>query len=182
MWHRPCARRPASSPARWPRRPSRAPDRRRAPDAESLEGRRLLSSIVEYPLPTADSVPVAIAQGPGGQVWFAEQGSNLIGSIDPAMQPRTRSRRLRGLGIDRRRDGAHHTIIDPPVITAQPASRTNNTGTSATFTVAVTGSLPFSRRIRTGYDACARQDSTPAGNLVIDRERFGHGPVDVDRQ
>jgi len=36
------------------------------------------------------------------------------------------------------------TIIDPPVITMEPASRTNNAGTTAMFTVATAGTAPFS--------------------------------------
>ena len=35
------------------------------------------------------------------------------------------------------------TVIDPPVITLQPSSRTNNAATTATFNVAVTGTAPF---------------------------------------
>jgi hypothetical protein len=34
------------------------------------------------------------------------------------------------------------TVIDPPVITSQPAGRTNNAGTTATFTVGYTGTAP----------------------------------------
>jgi hypothetical protein len=34
------------------------------------------------------------------------------------------------------------TVIDPPVIVTQPASQTNNTGTTATFAVSVTGTSP----------------------------------------
>ncbi len=34
------------------------------------------------------------------------------------------------------------TVIDPPIITGQPASRTNNAGTTATFTVTATGTSP----------------------------------------
>jgi regulation of enolase protein 1 (concanavalin A-like superfamily) len=34
------------------------------------------------------------------------------------------------------------TVIDPPVITGQPASRTNDVGTTATFTVTATGTTP----------------------------------------
>jgi autotransporter-associated beta strand protein len=34
------------------------------------------------------------------------------------------------------------TVIDPPVITSQPQSRTNNAGTTATFTVGYTGTAP----------------------------------------
>jgi hypothetical protein len=36
------------------------------------------------------------------------------------------------------------TVIDPPVITSQPASSTNNAGTTATFTVVATGTAPLS--------------------------------------
>jgi hypothetical protein len=35
------------------------------------------------------------------------------------------------------------TVIDPPVITSQPQSRTNNASTTATFTVSATGTIPF---------------------------------------
>ena len=40
------------------------------------------------------------------------------------------------------------TVIDPPVITTKPASRTNNAGTEATFTVSVSGTAPFSYQWR----------------------------------
>jgi hypothetical protein len=36
------------------------------------------------------------------------------------------------------------TVIDPPLITLQPSSRTNNAATTATFSVSVTGTAPFS--------------------------------------
>ena len=86
MWHCPRARQPATSPThRLRRRGVRrsASVLRGRPQAEFLEGRALLSSIVEYPLPTSSSVPAAITEGPGGEVWFVTQGSNAIGSIDP---------------------------------------------------------------------------------------------------
>ncbi len=35
------------------------------------------------------------------------------------------------------------TVLVPPAITSQPASRTNNAGTTATFSVSVTGTSPF---------------------------------------
>ncbi len=35
------------------------------------------------------------------------------------------------------------TVIDPPVIVTQPSSRTNNASTTATFSVAVNGTIPF---------------------------------------
>ena len=36
------------------------------------------------------------------------------------------------------------TVLDPPTITSQPASRTNRLGDTATFTVSVAGTPPFS--------------------------------------
>jgi hypothetical protein len=86
MWQRPGARRSSMHSARRLRRrdlPRREGAHRSAPQAEPLEGRLLLSGMVEYPLASAGSSPVAIAQGPGGQMWFIDQGSNRIGSIDP---------------------------------------------------------------------------------------------------
>src|SRR6185312_17338416 len=84
MWHRPCARRPARSRPRGPRPCSKVGTVRRcSPQAELLEGRQLLTSISEYPLASASAVPVAITQGPGGQMWFLEQGSNAIASMNP---------------------------------------------------------------------------------------------------
>src|SRR5262245_53944577 len=81
MWQRPCARRPASSRTHSPRpRRRKATAHRCAPHAETLEGRRLLTSISEIPLQAAGAVPVAITKGPGGQMWFIEQASNLIAS------------------------------------------------------------------------------------------------------
>src|SRR3954466_9883290 len=84
MWQRPCARRPASSRTHSPRPRSRkATAHRCAPHAETLEGRQLLTSISELPLQAAGALPVAMTKGPGGQMWFIEQASNLIASIDP---------------------------------------------------------------------------------------------------
>ncbi|MFM2081893.1 MAG: hypothetical protein RL380_584, partial [Verrucomicrobiota bacterium] len=40
------------------------------------------------------------------------------------------------------------TIVSPPAITNQPASRTNNLGTTATFSVVVTGTAPFAYQWR----------------------------------
>jgi streptogramin lyase len=37
--------------------------------------------ITEYLLPTADSLPYAIAAGPDGALWFTEAGTNRIGRI-----------------------------------------------------------------------------------------------------
>src|SRR5690348_83178 len=84
MWHRPCAPRLARSRPRTPGPRGKVGTARRCtPHAEALEGRTLLSNISEYPLASDSAVPVAIAQGPGGQMWFLDQGSNLIASMDP---------------------------------------------------------------------------------------------------
>ena len=40
--------------------------------------------ITEFPIPTADSVPLGIAAGPDGNVWFTEFGGNRIGRITPS--------------------------------------------------------------------------------------------------
>ncbi|MHB1561985.1 MAG: Vgb family protein [Isosphaeraceae bacterium] len=85
MWQRTVARRSAN-PAGRARRIGECPrpnSIRRRPDVEPLEGRRLLATIVEYPLPAVTSGPFAIAPGPGGQMWFLEQGANQVASIDP---------------------------------------------------------------------------------------------------
>lgn len=85
MWQRPVAQRPANSAGR-ARRKCECPrpnSTRRRLDVEPLEGRRLLATIVEYPLPAVTSGPFAIAPGPGGQMWFLEQGANQVASIDP---------------------------------------------------------------------------------------------------
>ena len=42
------------------------------------------------------------------------------------------------------------TLIGPPLVAAQPASRTNNAGTVATFTVLGTGTPPLSYQWRKG--------------------------------
>src|SRR5262249_7059464 len=57
--------------------------RKRAPSLECLESRQLLTTITEYPLPSSGSTPVAITSGPGGGLWFLEQGTNLVGTVDP---------------------------------------------------------------------------------------------------
>ena len=64
-------------------RPARG-TRRTAPAIEGLEDRRLLSiSITEFPIPTANSYPDAIAAGPDGNIWFTEPGQNQVARINP---------------------------------------------------------------------------------------------------
>ena len=59
--------------------------RRRRPGCESLESRRLLTTITEYPLPSGiPSDPEGIVTGPDGNVWFTEPGVAKIGKINPA--------------------------------------------------------------------------------------------------
>lgn len=41
-------------------------------------------SVTEITLPTARSIPMAIAAAPDGVLWFTEQGSNQIGRITTA--------------------------------------------------------------------------------------------------
>ena len=51
---------------------------------ESLESRRLLAVTVnEFPVPTANSAPLAITAGPDGNLWFTEQHGSAIGQINP---------------------------------------------------------------------------------------------------
>jgi virginiamycin B lyase len=61
---------------------------RRRPCLESLEGRALLSGVVEklapvaeFPLPHPDSSPVGITAGSGGSLWFTEATGDRIGRI-----------------------------------------------------------------------------------------------------
>jgi hypothetical protein len=39
--------------------------------------------ITEFPVPTANSEPIAITNGPDGNLWFAEQDGEKIGRINP---------------------------------------------------------------------------------------------------
>lgn len=41
----------------------------------------LASTFVEYPVPTASSVPTGIAPGPDGNLWFVEHSGNNVGKI-----------------------------------------------------------------------------------------------------
>ena len=40
--------------------------------------------ITEFPVPTANSEPIAITKGPDGNLWFAEQDGEKIGRINPS--------------------------------------------------------------------------------------------------
>jgi streptogramin lyase len=51
------------------------------PVLEGLEERRLLSTVNEFPVPTARSLPFAITAGSDGNLWFTEPGSNHIAMI-----------------------------------------------------------------------------------------------------
>ncbi|MFM2295150.1 MAG: hypothetical protein RLZZ350_1563, partial [Verrucomicrobiota bacterium] len=69
------------------------------------------------------------------------------------------------------------TIVSPPTITNQPASRTNNLGTAATFSVVVTGTAPFAYQWRfngtnllganTNSLSLANVQATNAGNYDV---------------
>ena len=37
-----------------------------------------------YPIPTKDSLPVGLAAGKDGTLWFAEGRSDKLGMLDPA--------------------------------------------------------------------------------------------------
>jgi virginiamycin B lyase len=51
---------------------------------EPLESLRLLSSVIDFPTPTASADPAGIVAGPDGNLWFAEFTANKIGMINPA--------------------------------------------------------------------------------------------------
>ena len=59
---------------------------------------------------------------------------------------------------------AHLTVIDPPVITAQPLSRTNNAGTTATFTVGYTGTAPIFQWFKNSTNALANGGNISGAN------------------
>jgi uncharacterized repeat protein (TIGR03803 family) len=69
------------------------------------------------------------------------------------------------------------TVIDPPIITAQPLSRTNNAGSTATFTVTASGttpayqwfkgSLPISGAVLATLTLTNVQDADMAGYTVV---------------
>jgi streptogramin lyase len=57
--------------------------RRRRLTIETLESRRLLASIAEFPVPSPGVLPTQITAGPDGNLWFSEGLGNLIGMINP---------------------------------------------------------------------------------------------------
>ena len=52
------------------------------PCLEPLEDRRLLS-ISELTIPTVHSLPMGIASGPDGSLWFVEVNARKVGTINP---------------------------------------------------------------------------------------------------
>jgi streptogramin lyase len=48
-----------------------------------MEPRRLLATVAEFPVPTANGGPAAIVAGPDGNFWFTEADKNRIGMINP---------------------------------------------------------------------------------------------------
>jgi alpha-tubulin suppressor-like RCC1 family protein len=53
------------------------------------------------------------------------------------------------------------TVLSPPLITAQPQSQTNLSGTTASFSMTVTGTPPISLRwLRNGFNLAARTNAT----------------------
>src|SRR5262245_48435411 len=64
----------------------------RQPVLELLEGRALLTQIVEYPTSAKTVVPTAITTGSDGNLWFIEQNGNAVVRLNPtthAMTPFT---------------------------------------------------------------------------------------------
>ena len=57
---------------------------RRRPILESLESRRLLASIAQYPVPSPGELPTSIITGPDGNLWFTEGLGSEIGMINPS--------------------------------------------------------------------------------------------------
>ena len=57
---------------------------RRRPILESLESRRLLASIAQYPVPSPGELPTSIIAGPDGNLWFTEGLGSEIGMINPS--------------------------------------------------------------------------------------------------
>jgi len=54
------------------------------PAAAQTNGALPLYSVVQFPLPIGSTGPSQIASDQSGRIWFVEQGSNQIGSYDPA--------------------------------------------------------------------------------------------------
>jgi streptogramin lyase len=68
---------------------------RSSPVVELLEGRSLLATVVEYPLPAGVSID-GVTWGPGGNLWFAEPGfpdasTGFVGSGIGMFNPATRA-------------------------------------------------------------------------------------------
>src|SRR5689334_12967837 len=65
------------------RGPAKGARRRRRPVVEAMESRQLLSTIAEFPTPTAASRPIAMTLGSDGNLWFTEFLGNKVGMINP---------------------------------------------------------------------------------------------------
>jgi streptogramin lyase len=65
------------------RGPAARMGRPRRPAVEAMESRQLLSTVAEFPTPTAASGPVGIVTGPDGNLWFTETNASKIGTINP---------------------------------------------------------------------------------------------------
>src|SRR5262245_17010747 len=71
----------------WHRRPARTGRPRAALAFERLEDRTVLDfGISEFGLVTGAALPVAVAPGPDGAVWFTEAGTGKIGRVTTAGQ------------------------------------------------------------------------------------------------
>lgn len=79
---------PTSWFRRGPTRTRRAEHRRR-PVVEPMESRELLSTVAEFPVPTANSNPISIVAGSDGNLWFTEILGNKIGMINPTTHAAT---------------------------------------------------------------------------------------------
>ena len=65
--------------------------------------------VFEYAIPTAAAMPIGVAEGPDGAVWFAENAANKIGRLDVQSV-----RRPAGLGV-RAGDSADPASVDAVV-------------------------------------------------------------------
>jgi streptogramin lyase len=112
---------------------------------EALELRCLPSvAIQEFPLPTIDSFPTAMAAGPDGNIWFLEQQANKIGRITPAgviieFSVPTPNSNLSGItaGPD---GNLWFTELDPG---ANKIGRITPAGNITEFSLPTTGAEPF---------------------------------------
>ncbi len=71
------------------RRVTAAARPRQRPAVELMESRELLSTIAEFPTPTAASNPISIVAGSDGNLWFTEILANKIGEINPTTHATT---------------------------------------------------------------------------------------------